>query len=62
MPQGGSRRGAPGRGSRRRTAGPRFLPRRSGVEEIAMAYSFSRPSAKRAARVLALERATDTAG
>lgn len=27
-----------------------------------MAYSFSRPSAKRAARVLALERATDTAG
>ncbi|MFC7814164.1 MULTISPECIES: ABC transporter transmembrane domain-containing protein [unclassified Streptomyces] len=31
-------------------------------EEIAMAYSFSRPSAKRAARVLALERATDTAG
>ncbi|MER7489577.1 ABC transporter ATP-binding protein [Streptomyces sp. NPDC126497] len=32
------------------------------VEEIAMAYSFSRPSAKRAARVLSLERATDTAG
>ena len=31
-------------------------------EEIAMAYSFSRPSAKRAARVLALERATDTTG
>ncbi|MCZ9350476.1 ABC transporter ATP-binding protein/permease [Streptomyces mutabilis] len=31
-------------------------------EEIAMAYSFSRPSAKRAARVLALKRATDTAG
>ena len=31
-------------------------------EEIAMAYSFSRPSAKRAAGVLALERATDTAG
>jgi ABC-type multidrug transport system fused ATPase/permease subunit len=31
-------------------------------EEIAMAYSFSRPSAKRAARVLALERATDTGG
>jgi ABC-type multidrug transport system fused ATPase/permease subunit len=31
-------------------------------EEIAMAYSFSRPSAKRAARVLALERATDTEG
>ncbi|MFF7607526.1 ABC transporter transmembrane domain-containing protein [Streptomyces parvulus] len=31
-------------------------------EEIAMAYSFSRPSAKRAARVLALERATDTSG
>ncbi|MFD8718985.1 ABC transporter transmembrane domain-containing protein [Streptomyces sp. NPDC059629] len=30
--------------------------------EIAMAYSFSRPSAKRAARVLALERATDTGG
>ncbi|MFV0137416.1 ABC transporter transmembrane domain-containing protein [Streptomyces sp. HMX87] len=32
------------------------------VEEIAMAYSFSRPSAKRAARVLSLQRATDTAG
>ncbi|NGO06437.1 ABC transporter ATP-binding protein [Streptomyces sp. HC44] len=31
-------------------------------EEIAMAYSFSRPSAKRAARVLALERATDSDG
>ncbi|MDQ1043406.1 ABC transporter ATP-binding protein [Streptomyces sp. V4I2] len=31
-------------------------------EEIAMAYSFSRPSAKRAARVLSLERATDTVG
>ncbi|GAA3198030.1 ABC transporter ATP-binding protein [Streptomyces virens] len=31
-------------------------------EEIAMAYSFSRPSAKRAARVLSLDRATDTAG
>ncbi|MET7474117.1 ABC transporter ATP-binding protein [Streptomyces sp. NPDC005648] len=31
-------------------------------EEIAMAYSFSRPSAKRAARVLSLERATDVAG
>jgi putative ABC transport system ATP-binding protein len=31
-------------------------------EEIAMAYSFSRPSAKRAARVLSLVRATDTAG
>ncbi|GAB2730068.1 ABC transporter ATP-binding protein [Streptomyces bullii] len=31
-------------------------------EEIAMAYSFSRPSAKRAAGVLALERATDTTG
>ncbi|ANS63494.1 ABC transporter transmembrane subunit [Streptomyces lincolnensis] len=31
-------------------------------EEIAMAYSFSRPSARRAARVLALERATDTEG
>ncbi|MGA5277736.1 ABC transporter transmembrane domain-containing protein [Streptomyces cellulosae] len=31
-------------------------------EEIAMAYSFSRPSARRAARVLALERAVDTAG
>ncbi|MFJ9725794.1 ABC transporter transmembrane domain-containing protein [Streptomyces sp. NPDC101209] len=29
-------------------------------EEIAMAYSFSRPSAKRAARVLSLERATDS--
>ncbi|MBL1082839.1 ABC transporter ATP-binding protein [Streptomyces actinomycinicus] len=31
-------------------------------EEIAMAYSFSRPSAKRAARVLSMERATATAG
>ncbi|MGV9223149.1 ABC transporter transmembrane domain-containing protein [Streptomyces albogriseolus] len=31
-------------------------------EEIAMAYSFSLPSARRAARVLSLERATDTAG
>ncbi|MEU2598311.1 ABC transporter transmembrane domain-containing protein [Streptomyces hirsutus] len=31
-------------------------------EEIAMAYSFSRPSAKRAARVLSLERAVDAAG
>ncbi|MEV5927582.1 ABC transporter transmembrane domain-containing protein [Streptomyces cellulosae] len=31
-------------------------------EEIAMAYSFSRPSARRAARVLALERTVDTAG
>ncbi|MFF5103655.1 ABC transporter ATP-binding protein [Streptomyces sp. NPDC000134] len=31
-------------------------------EEIAMAYSFSRPSAKRAAGVLSLERATDTDG
>ncbi|MEU0043866.1 ABC transporter ATP-binding protein [Streptomyces werraensis] len=31
-------------------------------EEIAMAYSFSRPSARRAARVLALERATGTDG
>ncbi|MFD5010564.1 ABC transporter ATP-binding protein [Streptomyces chartreusis] len=31
-------------------------------EEIAMAYSFSRPSARRAARVLSLERATDTSG
>ncbi|MER6633551.1 ABC transporter ATP-binding protein [Streptomyces sp. NPDC000987] len=31
-------------------------------EEIAMAYSFSRPSARRAAHVLSLERATDTAG
>ncbi|QIJ61237.1 ABC transporter ATP-binding protein [Streptomyces sp. JB150] len=31
-------------------------------EEIAMAYSFSRPSARRAARVLSLERATDTDG
>ncbi|MFE9371116.1 ABC transporter transmembrane domain-containing protein [Streptomyces sp. NPDC006711] len=30
--------------------------------EIAMAYSFSRPSAKRAARVLALQRVTDPAG
>ncbi|OXY88410.1 ABC transporter transmembrane domain-containing protein [Streptomyces diastatochromogenes] len=31
-------------------------------EEIAMAYSFSRPSAKRAARVLSLERSTDADG
>ncbi|MFF9405440.1 ABC transporter transmembrane domain-containing protein [Streptomyces anandii] len=31
-------------------------------EEIAMAYSFSRPSATRAARVLSLERTTDTGG
>ncbi|MEU0672280.1 ABC transporter ATP-binding protein [Streptomyces sp. NPDC006172] len=31
-------------------------------EEIAMAYSFSRPSAQRAARVLSLQRATDTDG
>ncbi len=31
-------------------------------EEIAMAYSFSRPSAQRAARVLALERITDPGG
>jgi ABC-type multidrug transport system fused ATPase/permease subunit len=31
-------------------------------EEIAMAYSFSRPSARRAARVLSLERATDPGG
>ncbi len=31
-------------------------------EEIAMAYSFSRPSAKRAAGVLSLQRPTDTAG
>lgn len=31
-------------------------------EEIAMAYSFSRPSAVRAARVLALRRATDPSG
>ncbi|MBQ0826708.1 ABC transporter transmembrane domain-containing protein [Streptomyces tagetis] len=31
-------------------------------EEIAMAYSFSRPSAQRTARVLSLERATDTGG
>jgi ABC-type multidrug transport system fused ATPase/permease subunit len=31
-------------------------------EEIAMAYSFSRPSAKRAARVLSLQRSTATAG
>ncbi|MFB9462385.1 ABC transporter transmembrane domain-containing protein, partial [Streptomyces cinereospinus] len=31
-------------------------------EEIAMAYSFSRPSAKRAARVLSLERVTDVEG
>ncbi|MFC9734988.1 ABC transporter transmembrane domain-containing protein [Streptomyces roseolus] len=32
------------------------------VEEIAMAYAFSRPSAKRAARVLALTRTTGPAG
>ncbi|MFC9265698.1 ABC transporter transmembrane domain-containing protein [Streptomyces hydrogenans] len=32
------------------------------VEEIAMAYAFSRPSAKRAARVLALGRVTEPAG
>ncbi|MER5374473.1 ABC transporter ATP-binding protein [Streptomyces sp. NPDC002553] len=31
-------------------------------EEIAMAYSFSRPAAQRAARVLSLQRATDTDG
>ncbi|MGW7607657.1 ABC transporter transmembrane domain-containing protein [Streptomyces sp. NPDC054766] len=31
-------------------------------EEIAMAYSFSRPSARRAARILSLERAMDSAG
>ncbi|MFF4835141.1 ABC transporter ATP-binding protein [Streptomyces sp. NPDC001315] len=31
-------------------------------EEIAMAYSFSRPSARRAAGVLSLERVTDTGG
>ncbi|MHB9863333.1 ABC transporter ATP-binding protein [Streptomyces sp. YIM S03343] len=31
-------------------------------EEIAMAYSFSRPSARRAARVLSLERTTDNGG
>jgi ABC-type multidrug transport system fused ATPase/permease subunit len=31
-------------------------------EEIAMAYSFSRPSAKRAARVLSLQRSTVTGG
>ncbi|MET9441922.1 ABC transporter ATP-binding protein [Streptomyces sp. NPDC006610] len=31
-------------------------------EEIAMAYSFSRPAARRAAAVLSLERATDTDG
>ncbi|WP_241741082.1 ABC transporter ATP-binding protein [Streptomyces sp. L2] len=31
-------------------------------EEIAMAYSFSRPSAKRAARVLSLDRSTDAGG
>ncbi|ANP53351.1 putative ABC transport system ATP-binding protein [Streptomyces griseochromogenes] len=31
-------------------------------EEIAMAYSFSRPSARRAARVLSLRRATDIEG
>ncbi|MET7983685.1 ABC transporter ATP-binding protein [Streptomyces sp. NPDC005281] len=31
-------------------------------EEIAMAYSFSRPSARRAARVLSLERAMDSGG
>ncbi|MFF5426808.1 MULTISPECIES: ABC transporter transmembrane domain-containing protein [unclassified Streptomyces] len=32
------------------------------VEEIAMAFAFSRPSAKRAARVLALTRATEPSG
>ncbi|MFI0819386.1 ABC transporter transmembrane domain-containing protein [Streptomyces sp. NPDC021098] len=32
------------------------------VEEIAMAYSFSRPSARRAARVLALRRSSATVG
>ncbi|MFF6882836.1 ABC transporter transmembrane domain-containing protein [Streptomyces sp. NPDC012421] len=32
------------------------------VEEIAMAYTFSRPSARRAARVLALSRVTDPSG
>ncbi|MFI8419763.1 ABC transporter transmembrane domain-containing protein [Streptomyces sp. NPDC085479] len=32
------------------------------VEEIAMAYAFSRPSARRAARVLALSRVTDPSG
>ncbi|WP_409235390.1 ABC transporter transmembrane domain-containing protein [Streptomyces sp. PA5.6] len=31
-------------------------------EEIAMAYSFSRPSAKRAARVLSLQRTTESTG
>ncbi|MEU8585837.1 ABC transporter ATP-binding protein [Streptomyces sp. NPDC048664] len=31
-------------------------------QEIAMAYSFSRPSARRAARVLSMERATDSEG
>ncbi len=31
-------------------------------EEIAMAYSFSRPSARRAARVLAIDRATEGSG
>ncbi|MFJ5266033.1 ABC transporter transmembrane domain-containing protein [Streptomyces sp. NPDC088387] len=31
-------------------------------EEIAMAYSFSQPSARRAARVLSLDRPTDTGG
>ncbi|MFI9645572.1 ABC transporter transmembrane domain-containing protein [Streptomyces sp. NPDC052040] len=31
-------------------------------EEIAMAYSFARPSARRAARVLSLERATESGG
>ncbi|MFE1289439.1 ABC transporter transmembrane domain-containing protein [Streptomyces sp. NPDC058751] len=31
-------------------------------EEIAMAYSFSRPAARRAARVLSLERAVDSGG
>jgi ABC-type multidrug transport system fused ATPase/permease subunit len=33
-----------------------------GFEEIAMAYSFSRPSAKRAARVLSLERGASVSG
>ncbi|GHJ42209.1 ABC transporter ATP-binding protein [Streptomyces sp. TS71-3] len=37
------------------------LPLRN-FEEIAMAYSFSRPSAQRAARVLSLRRATDAGG
>jgi ABC-type multidrug transport system fused ATPase/permease subunit len=42
------------------TVGFLMFPLR-GFEEIAMAYSFSRPSAKRAARVLSLERGASSA-